>query len=329
MTLRARREPRETKFLIMGEYTQPGHTVEPHVPAALHAMPETDNPSRLDLAEWIVDPGNPLTSRVTVNRIWMRLFGRGIVETDNDFGTQGAHPSHPELLDRLATEFVASGWDRKAMIRLIATSAAYRQASNERADLESVDADNRWLARQSRVRLDAEIIRDSGLAVAGLLDTSVGGPGVYPPQPDGVMTLGQQARPWNVSDGGDRYRRGMYTFFWRATPHPALMVFDAPDASTTCTRRNRSNTPLQALTLLNDAGFHEMAQALGDRLTALDASDEARIDYAFEWCLARRPTPRETAIVEQLLERSRAANAPPWYAVARAMLNLDEFITRE
>ena len=197
-----------------------------------------------------------------------------------------------------------------------------------RPELETIDPDNRLLARQSRVRLDAEIIRDAGLEVAGLLDRTIGGPGVFPPQPDGVMKLGQQSRPWDVSEGGNRYRRGMYTFFWRATPHPSLMVFDAPTATTACTRRNRSNTPLQALTLLNDAAFYEMAGALAERIATCDADTDAeRIDTAFEWAFARMPSDREREILSGLI--ANGEGQARWVAVARAVLNLDEFITRE
>ena len=330
MVLRARSEPRETHFLVMGDYTRPGHIVTPNVPAALHPIDDNAKSSRLDLARWIVDPENPLTARVTVNRMWQHLFGRGIVETENDFGTQGARPSHPELLDWLAVEFVDRDWDMKSVVRAMVTSATYRQSSQVRTDLEEIDPDNRLLSRQSRIRLDAEIIRDSGLAVSRLLDPTVGGPSVYPPQPDGVMKLGQQSRAWDISDGGNRYRRGLYTHFWRATPYPALTVFDAPDATTACTRRNRSNTPLQALTLLNDAAYYEMAGALAELLANSAAdTDRERIQLAFNWCVGRDATAEETAILMELLQGSQPGNSTRWAAVARTMLNLDEFITRE
>ncbi len=330
MVLRARKEARETRFLNMGDYTSPAHVVKPGVPASLHPLEPTENPNRLDLARWIVDSDNPLTARVTVNRMWQHLFGRGIVETENDFGTQGARPSHPELLDWLAVEFVESGWDMKAVVRAMVTSATYRQSSLVREDLASKDADNRLLAKQSRVRLDAEIIRDTGLAVSHLLDTTVGGPGVFPPQPDGVMKLGQQSRAWDVSGGGNQYRRGMYTYFWRATPYPALMVFDAPDATTACTRRNRSTTPLQALTLLNDAAFFDMAGALAERIAKTEAkSDRDRIRLAFNWCVGRDPSEQERQILLSLLPPGDSESSDRWVQVARTMLNLDEFITRE
>jgi mono/diheme cytochrome c family protein len=341
MVLKAREKPRDTHLFIQGDFTRPGVPVTPGVPVALPPL-EASQPSRLDLARWLVDPKNPLTARVTVNRLWQGHFGRGLVETDDDFGTQGAPPSHPELLDWLATDFVARGWSLKAIHRTIVTSATYRQSSRVRPDLASVDPDNRLLARQSRLRLDAELIRDSALTASGLLTRRIGGPSVFPPQPDGVMALGQMRRPWTVSRGPDRYRRGLYTFFWRATPHPALVVFDAPDATRACTRRVRSNTPLQALTLLNDSAFFELARALAGRVVAESPDDDrARLSHAFRLCLSRPPTPREQARLLALLDdlRPEMPSGPdafaggddhaPWTAVARVLLNLDEFITRE
>ena len=262
MVLRRREEPRPTHVHLGGDFTRKGDAVSPGVPAVLNPLEASGRPDRMDLARWLVDPRNPLTARVTVNRLWEAYFGRGLVETENDFGTQGIPPSHPELLDWLATEFVAQGWSLKAMHRRIVTSATYRQSSKHRPELASFDGGNRLLARQSRLRLDAEIIRDASLAACGLLTRQVGGPSVFPPQPAGVMTLGQMKREWTPSTGPDRYRRGLYTFFWRATPHPSLIVFDAPDGTQACTRRIRSNTPLQALTLLNDEAFFEFARAL-------------------------------------------------------------------
>src|SRR5579864_8428348 len=246
MVVKERSEPRETHVMIKGDFTRKGDLVQPGVPAVLPPLDVPgDQANRMDLAHWLVSPSNPLTARVAVNRLWQAHFGRGLVETENDFGTQGAPPSHAELLDWLATELVAQGWSLKAMHRLIVTSATYRQSSRIRPELASVDPGNRLLARQSRLRLDAELIRDAALAASGLLTPKIGGPSVFPPQPDGVMTLGQMRRDWTPSTGPDRYRRGLYTFFWRATPFPSLMVFDAPDATQACTRRARSNTPLQ------------------------------------------------------------------------------------
>ncbi len=233
-------------------------------------------------------------------------FGRGLVETENDFGTQGSPPSHPELLDWLATEFIARGWSLKAMQRLVVTSQTYRQSSRARPEVDRIDPGNRLLARQSRLRLDAEVIRDAALAVSGLLSPTVGGPSVFPPQPDGVMTLGQMSRPWVASKGPDRYRRGLYTFFWRATPNPSLTVFDAPNAIQACTRRNRSNTPLQALTLLNDRSFVECAEALAARAQAESAPDDSlRIALVFQRSLARTPSARELERLASLIHEKR------------------------
>ena len=310
-----------------------------------------DRLNRLDLARWIVATNNPLTARVIVNRVWQQYFGRGIVETENDFGTQGNPPTHPELLDWLACEFMSpatasprqpsnpsTAWSLKRLHRLIVTSATYRQSSKARSDLREVDPNNRLLARQNRLRLDAEAVRDVALAASGLLSRKMGGPPVYPPQPDGVMTLGQLKREWKTSPGEDRYRRGIYTHFWRATPHPALAVFDAPDGFTACTRRLRSNTPLQALTLLNDRQFYEFARALAARLLdEFPGSDAGRLDQAFRLCLARRPAPEERQRLQELLDAglrrgaggAKAKQNEGWTAVARVLLNLDEMITRE
>ena len=353
MVLRERTKPRETAIHIQGDFTRPGERVTPGVPAILPPLEGVPQPSRLDLARWLVDRRNPLTARVTVNRFWERFFGKGLVETENDFGTQGSPPTHPELLDWLACEFMERGWSVKAIHRLIVTSATYRQSSHARSDLAKRDTDNRLLARQNRLRLEAEVIRDEGLAAAGLLNRRVGGPSVFPPQPDGVFRFTQVPREWKADTGGDRYRRGLYTYFWRAAPHPALTVFDAPDATGTCTRRVRSNTPLQALTLLNDEAFVEFAQALGERVLREGPGDDGRrLEYLFRLCLCRAPGPVERQRLERLLyqqdaefrqapEAAQALLSPrlpvpadvprlaAWTAVARVLLNLDEFITRE
>jgi len=361
------KEPRQTFTLFKGDFTRPGERVLPATPAFLHPFRvwrkekgpsprlspigwerESDisnsPPTRLDLARWMVDPANPLTARVTVNRIWQQYFGRGLVETENDFGAQGSPPTHPELLDWLATELVepsngtAAPWSVKNLHRLVVTSATYRQSSRARPELASIDPNNKLLARQSRLRLDAEIVRDVCLSVSGLLNDKVGGPSVFPPQPEGVMNLGQSRREWKTSNGPDRYRRGMYTFFWRATPHPGLMVFDSPDAFSTCTRRLRSNTPLQALTLLNDEGYYEFAEAFAQRIIfqKLD-TDRARLEYAFRVCLGRKAGVAERQRLEQVLAQQLATNggegkapeAEAWTTVSRVLLNLDETITRE
>jgi hypothetical protein len=245
--------------------------------------------------------------------VWQEYFGRGIVETDNDFGAQGTPPSHAELLDWLAVEFMDLQWSLKEMHRLIVTSRTYRQSSSERSELREQDPNNILLGRQQRLRLDAELVRDAALSASGLLSHKVGGPPVYPPIPDGVMNLGQVKRVWAVSKGEDRYRRGLYTFVYRATPPPALNVFDAPDGYSACTRRLRSNTPLQALTLMNDGGFFEFATAL-EKIIRTEG-----LETAFRRCTSRTPRQDELAV----LERLDTLNA------ARALLNLDETITRE
>jgi hypothetical protein len=349
--------PRETHVFIKGDFTRPSDSVHPGVPAVLHPLPgnAATNLSRLDLARWLFEPGNPLTARVIVNRVWQQYFGRGLVETENDFGTQGSTPTHPELLDWLACEFMqpsvptgrwhverqqdAGGplpWSLKHLHRLIVMSATYRQSSRVRPELTTIDPLNKLLARQSRLRFDAEIVRDTALAASGLLSRNIGGPPVYPPQPDGVMTLGQVKRTWTPGTGEDRYRRALYTHWWRATPHPALAVFDAADGFSACTRRIRSNTPLQALTLLNDQQFYEFAEALAQRVLKFPARDDAeRINYVFRLCVSRAPTAAEMKRLEQLLaQQLESGDEPPrrreaWKTIARVVLNLDETITRE
>ena len=271
LVMRELPEPRPTHVLLGGDFLQKGIQVWPGTPAVLPPLPEREKYTRLDLGHWLVDEQNPLTPRVTVNRIWQRYFGTGIVETSNDFGTQGTPPSHARLLDWLASEFLAQDWSLKAIHRLIATSATYRQSSRHRPDLRPEDPRNRLLARQNRLRVESEVIRDLALSASGLLAPKIGGPSVYPPQPPWVI-IKNGARPdgsherWPESQGQDRYRRGLYTYYWRLSPHPALAVFDSPDAMLTVIRRNRSTTPLQALTLLNDEGFHEFAQGLAYRV---------------------------------------------------------------
>jgi len=342
-------KPRETRVFIKGDFTRPDALVQRGVLGVLPPLngPET---TRLDLAQWIVSRDNPLTARVIMNRVWQQYFGRGIVETENDFGTMGSAPSHAELLDWLATEFMAKGWSLKAMHKAIVMSQTYRQTSSMvqgpgRREPETpsgsvlqapspllIDPRNYLLWRQTRLRLDAEIVRDVSLTASGLLAPKLGGPPVYPPIPDGVMSLGQVKRPWPVSKGADRYRRGLYTFVFRATPPPSLSVFDAPEGLGTCTRRIRSNTPLQALTLLNDASFDEFAFALGKRLQSAGKSDQQRIQHGFQLCTARTPTRDESQRLLDLLKAERQAGsdeAMAWRVVARVLLNLDETVTRE
>jgi mono/diheme cytochrome c family protein len=329
LVLQERKTPRVTNVLLGGDFLRKGAVVTPDVPRVLPPLAVPNRPTRLALARWLVDGRNPLTARVTVNRMWQQYFGLGLVETENDFGTQGTPPSHPELLDWLARDFIDRHWSMKHIHRLIVTSATYRQSSRHRPELANLDARNRLLGQQNRLRLDAEVVRDAALSASGLLHRSIGGPSVYPPQPDGVYAFTQVPRNWQASSGPNRYRRGLYTYFWRSAPHPDLTVFDAPEALSTCTRRNRSNTPLQALTLLNDRGFYEFAQALAQRILRDGGqNDAARIAYAFRLCLGRTPSERERQALERLLQR-QGKQQDAWISVARVLLNLDEFITRE
>ena len=284
-------------------------------------------PNRLDLARWLVDRDNPMTARVTVNRMWQRYFGKGFVDTENDFGAMGEKPTHPELLDWLAIEFMDAKWSQKAIHRLIVTSATYRQSSEFRKDLTTTDPDNRLLARQTRIRLDAENVRDAALVASGLLTTAIGGPSVYPPIPPGVYQSTQVRREWKTSTGDDRYRRGLYTFFQRSAPHPGLVVFDAPDSTVSCTRRVRSNTPLQALMMLNDEASLEFAQALAKRiLKEVPAEDiDARIRAGYRLALNREPRPEEVKRLKGFLD---SGVKDQWTALSRVFLNHDEFVTR-
>jgi hypothetical protein len=253
-----------------------------------------------------MDPGNPLTARVTVNRFWQAYFGRGIVASENDFGLAGDKPTHPELLDWLAAEFMARGWSQKAIHRLVVTSATYRQSSNNREDLREKDPYNYLLARQTRLRLEAEIVRDAALAASGLLNPTVGGPSVFPPLPVGSMALTQIRKPWPTDYGPNRFRRGLYTFTYRASLHPAMSLFDAPDGSTTCTRRIRSNSPLQALVLLNDTAYLEFARGLAEKVLAGPAeSDAERISTAFVRAVGRKPRPAEAKRMSEFLAGQR------------------------
>jgi hypothetical protein len=357
LVMKERDTPRDTHVMLGGDFLRKGVKVAPGTPAGLPPLPAKpargERYTRLDLARWLVDPAHPLTARVTVNRFWQQHFGVGLVETENDFGTQGTPPTHPELLDWLASEFVRNGWSVKDLHRLIVTSATYRQSSRARPDLATLDPRNLLLARMPRPRLEAEAVRDSALSASGLLSRKVGGPSVFPPQPEGVSQFTQIRRAWVPSPGADRYRRGLYTHFWRSAPHPGLMVFDAPDSTTACTRRNRSNTPLQALTLLNDAAFQECAVALAGRtLRECDGDDADRLAHAFRLCLARVPSPGEAERLTRFLKAQREAFAADpvgagklvpadrpagisetegaaWSAVGRVLLNLDEFIVRE
>jgi mono/diheme cytochrome c family protein len=346
MVMKMLPKPRETFVHLRGDYLSPDTKLGPlaaDTPAFLPPMrpaaaAEPVAPAtRLELAKWLVRPDNPLTPRVTVNRVWMRYFGSGLVETENDFGTQGTAPTHPELLDWLAGEFVRNGWSMKRLHRLIVTSATYRQSSVHRADLAAKDPRNLLLGRQNRVRLDAEVIRDTALVAAGLFCGDIGGPSVHPPQPDGVYAFTQAGKAWPTDTGPQRYRRSLYTMFYRSAPHPLFTTFDAPNFSTTCTRRIPSNTPLQSLMLANDPIFIEATAAIGDRVLAADqrsdADAAARIDRMFRLCVARSPTAGERQAAEDFLLLNRETfpqgSPEPWRALARGILNTDAFVTRE
>jgi mono/diheme cytochrome c family protein len=326
-----RGKERKTHLLVRGDFLRKGAEVSPGTPAVLPPL-QARMPTRLDLAVWLTAPENPLTARVAVNHVWHKFFGRGLVATLDDFGTQGEKPSHPELLDWLASEFVDSGWNLKRLHRLIVTSETYRQSSKHRAELTRRDPYNILLARQARLRLEAELVRDQMLRASGLLFARVGGPSVRPPQPAGIADLSYAGSvKWIESTGVDRYRRGIYTWFQRTSPHPQLLTFDAPEGSVCTVRRERSNTPLQALTLLNDVAFVEGARALGKRVQTEAQDDAERVHRAFRLVLSRPPSEREQTRLVRLLGEFRAADpsADPWPLVARTLLNLDEAITRE
>src|SRR5262249_9247195 len=317
---------RKTNVMIRGDFLRPGVEVQAGTPGIFPKPRSGDRPTRLDLAKWLNDPANPLTARVIMNWMWQKYFGRGIVATLEDFGTQGEKPSHPELLDWLAMEFVRQHWSMKAIHKLIVCSATYRQSSAYRPELASKDPLNILLARQTRYRLEAELLRDTALASSGLLVRTVGGPSVRPPQPAGIseLTYAGSAR-WVESTGPDRYRRGLYTWFQRTSPYPMLMTFDAPDGIVCTARRERTNTPLQALTTLNDTVFVECAQALGRRMAQqMSGPPEDRIRQAFRLCVAREPGSDELAVLcrlhAELLQSSKDHSETTAYmALARTL----------
>jgi len=333
LVLAQRPQPRVSHIHKRGDFLNLGEEVQPGTPEALPPLKSSsDFATRLDLARWLVSEEQPLTPRVVVNRVWQHYFGYGLVETENDFGVQGSFPTHPDLLDWLAEEFVRSGWDLKHIHRLIVTSATYRQSSAWRDDAFAKDPRNRLLARQNRLRLEAEILRDAALSASGLFCDDIGGRGVFPPQPDEVFSFTQSQRKWTANTDGDRYRRGMYTYIWRQSQHPLLTTFDGPDAQTSCTRRNRSNTPLQALHLANDEVFIELAAGLAKRVqNAADmGSDAERIDLAFRTALSREPMSEEREVLLAILHEQQAKHPETaWLMLARTLLNLDEFVTRE
>ena len=353
MTFEQCSTPRPTHVFIRGDFLRPGRKVSPGTLSVLPPLEHSGAPAnRLDLARWLIDPGNPLTARVVVNRIWQHLFGRGLVTTPDDFGSRGEPPSHPKLLDRLATDFVSAGWSRKRIIRQIVESATYRQSSRMRPELLRFDPQNALLARQNRFRVEAEVVRDLYLATSGLLDRHLGGPSVRPLLPEGVTDVSYASVvPWQASPAPDKYRRGLYIAFQRTIPYPSLMAFDCPDGVETAARRRSSNTPIQALTTLNDPVFVECTQAMGQRVLNDGPSDpRERLQFVAQLVLARNFSDYELDRLMDLLNQqldvfrhdcaaaeqmagSRVARDPAttaaWISVCSAVLNLDESLTRE
>ena len=333
-----------------GEFLQATEPVEPGVPAFLPDLPADAPPNRLALARWLVSPENPLTPRVVMNREWQAFFGRGLVRTTEDFGFQGELPTHPELLDWLALEFVQRKWSLKQMHKLIVLSATYQQSSHLNPGLLEHDPENIWLARGPRFRLEAELVRDAALVRGGLLTTKIGGPSVFPPQPANVTTEGAYGQlTWTVSEGPDRYRRSLYTFAKRTAPFAMFNTFDAPSGEACVARRDRSNTPLQSLTLLNDETFLDAARALGRRMIASNDSTEQLARDLFYRCLGRPPATEELQELLDFYEKQRRrfvsgelpaakllgtddsphpAEQAAWTAVARVLLNLDEAVVK-
>ena len=351
----ARKESRPTYVHERGDYRRPGELVHPGTLGVLPAL-QADSlaATRLDLAKWLVDSKNPLSPRVTANHIWRLVFGQGLVTTEDDFGVNGDPPSHPQLLDWIAHRLLSSQWSRKDLIRNIVLSTTYRQSSRTRPELMSRDPLNYLLTRQNRFRLESEAIRDSALLASGLLTREIGGRSIRPPQPAYITSISRNS-DWEESTGANRYRRGLYILLRRATPYPVQIQFDAPESTVACTRRQRTNSPLQALTLLNDPVFVECAKALGEHLVASPVSNiDLTLDKLFLKCLGRLPNIAEVermrtayfeieremnsnpTAVESLLGRETyrllgsqaASERATWIALSRIVMNLDEFITR-
>ena len=361
LVLQPREEMRRTSLLKRGDFLKPDKQVGPGVPSLLHALPADEPLNRLTFARWLVDNRSPTTARVIVNRVWQSYFGVGLVSTSEDLGTQCEPPSHRELLDWLAVEFMDKGWSLKELHKLIASSATYRQSSKVTAEMYSKDPYNRLLARGSRFRVDAEIVRDLALMASGLLNPAIGGRSVFPPLPEFMMQPPVSYGPkiWPEEKGPERYKRSLYTFRYRSIPYPVLQTFDAPNGDYSCVRRTRSNTPLQALMTLNEPIFVECAQALAAKTLADGGNSDAdRLNFAFRRCLSRIPTSDETAALVALLEKEKTRFSRPgakpteiagtdqaksskngkkadptqlaaWTIVSRVLLNLDETITKE
>ncbi|MFO0935654.1 MAG: PSD1 and planctomycete cytochrome C domain-containing protein [Gemmataceae bacterium] len=347
-------KPRETHIMLRGEFRNLGDKVEPGTPAKFTAK-GSKGKTRLDLAKWLVSPENPLTGRVMTNRLWAKLFGRGIVETLEDFGVQGEPPTDQALLDWLAVEFAEQGWSFKKIMKFIVMSETYRQSSATTPEKIESDPFNRFFSRGPRFRLDAEMVRDQALTASGLLNRTIGGPSVMPFQPDGVWANPYSGDRWTTATNGNQYRRGLYTFWRRTAPYAMFTVFDAPSREVTCLKRARTNTPLQALATLNDKGLIECANALARRMmTEGGSSLNEQIDFAFQCCTARKPTAAERDAVAALIERNRwhyafhpqagkklaqaagpiSSGIPEFELAARTvavniLLNLDETLTKE
>ncbi len=325
MTMQDDESPAETRIFKRGNYATLGVSVETGVLESLHPLDPEAPPNRLGLAKWLVDNNNPLTPRVVVNRIWGEIYGRGIVTTMEDFGMQGALPTHPDLLDWLAIRFVQDAWSLKSLIRTIVLSSTYQQSSSATEEKLEKDPQNEWYARGPRFRLPAELVRDNLLAVSGLLSEKMGGPVVYPVQPDGIWEEipGADVNDYPTSTGEDRYRRGIYTVWRRGNPYPSMINFDVPNRSVCTVQRDRSNSPLQALTLLNDPVYVEMAEEFATVMKSWEGSDRDKVIRGFRVATARQPKEHEVEILMKLLEAQVS-----WFAVAQTLLNLDETITK-
>ena len=358
LVVSAMSERRPTHVFKRGDFLSRGENVTPGAPSFLNEMPDTDEPARLRFARWLVADDSPTAARVIVNRIWQEYFGRGIVTTPEDFGFQSSAPTHPDLLDWLAVELMENDWRLTHIHQLIATSATYRQSAKITSEHTETDPNNEFLARGPRFRANAEMVRDIALASSGLLNPAVGGPSIYPPAPDFLFQPPASYGPkiWNLSTAGQQYRRSLYVHSYRSVPFPTLHVFDAPKGDAACIRRARSNTPLQALVVLNEPQFVECARAMATRVLVEGGdSDESRLKYAFQLCVSRTPTQLESGVLQRLLAKQRtrieqdeidlskllgvspslyqqlaqrsAAEYAPWIVVCRAILNLDETIS--
>ena len=334
LVLDARDQPRMTTILKRGDFTKPGDKVTTGVPAVLNPLPKNADGSRLTFAKWLASGQSPTTARAYVNRVWQAVFGTGLVETAEDFGTQGTPPSHPELLDWLAVDFMEHNWSTKHLLKLIVTSETYQQSSKITPELLERDPYNRLLARGPRFRVEGEVVRDIQLAASGLLNPAVGGRPVMPPAPAYLFEkpASYAPFPWHVDEDANQFRRSVYVFRRRSTPYPFLSTFDVPNGEASCIRRSRSNTPMQALMTLNETMSMEAAKALGERMWKEGgATDASRIAYGFKLCTGRAPHSKESSVLLDMLTRhqSKPGEIAPRTLVARVLLNLDETITKE